>query len=103
MLFDLASDPTETRDLARERPDKCAELVAAFERDALANHVYPLDNRGVRRSLTVPPYLEATLGEPRTFYPGTGTAPVAVVAPMVADRSYRLTCAFDWHPAIDAA
>jgi arylsulfatase len=98
MLFDLASDPTETRDLAHERSDKLAELVAAFDRDAFANYVYPLDNRGVRRSLTVPPYLEATLDEPRTFHPGTGTVPLAVVAPMVADRSYRLTCAFDWSP-----
>lgn len=98
MLFDLASDPTETHDLARERPDKLAELVAAFDREAVANRVYPLDNRGVRRSLTVPPYLEDTLDEVRTFHPGTGTAPVAVVAPMVADRSYRLTCAFDWQP-----
>lgn len=98
MLFDLRSDPTETRDLARERPEKLAELVAAFDRDALANNVYPLDNRGVRRSLTVPPYLEASLDEAHTFYPGVGTAPVAVVAPMIADRSYRLRCAFDWQP-----
>jgi arylsulfatase A-like enzyme len=98
MLFDLASDPTETHDLAREHPERLAALVAAFDRDAFANHVYPLDNRGVRRSLTVPPYLEHALDEPRTFHPGTGTAPVAVVAPMVADRSYRATCAFEWQP-----
>jgi len=95
MLFDLRRDPTELRDLARERPDKLAELVAAFDREAQANYVYPLDNRGVRRSLTVPPYLEDSLDEPHTFYPGTGTASLAVVAPMVADRSYVLTCAFD--------
>lgn len=98
MLFDLAHDPTETRDLARERPDMLAELVAAFEREAEANYVYPLDNRGVRRSLTVPPYLEASLDEPHTFHAGTGTAALAVVAPMIADRSYVITCAFDYAP-----
>jgi arylsulfatase len=98
MLFDLASDPTETRDLAREHPERLAQLVAAFDRDAFANYAYPLDNRGVHRSLTVPPYLEHTLDEPRTFHPGTGTAPVAMVAPMVADRSFRLACAFEWQP-----
>ncbi len=98
MLFDLATDPTETRDLAREQPERLASLVTAFDREAYANYAYPLDNRGVRRSLTVPPYLEATLAEPRTFHPGIGTAPVAVVAPLIADRSFRLSCAFDWEP-----
>jgi arylsulfatase len=94
MLFDLEHDPTETRDLARERRDRLAALVAAFESDAWANDVYPLDNRGVRRSLTVPPYLEASLADPRTFLPGAGTVPPAVVASMVADRDYRCTCDF---------
>lgn len=94
MLYDLRSDPTETRDLAQSQPGKVAELVAAFEADAQANYVYPLDNRGVRRSLTVPPYREASVGEARTFLPGTGTVALAVVAPMVADRDYTLTCEF---------
>lgn len=98
MLFDLAHDPTETNDLAREHPDRLASLVAAFEQEAHANYVYPLDNRGVRRSLTVPPYLEAALDEPHTFHAGTGTAALSVVAPMIADRSYTITCAFDYAP-----
>ena len=94
MLFDLASDPTEIDDVSGRHPDKRAELVAAFDADAEANNVYPLDNRGVRRSLTVPPYLEPSLNEPRTFFAGAGTAALATVAPMVADRDYRLTCEF---------
>jgi arylsulfatase len=98
MLFDLANDPTETTDLAASHPGKLAELVAAFDADASANFVYPLDNRGVRRSLTVPPYLEGELDEPRTFYAGAGTAALATVAPMVADRDYVLTCAFAYRP-----
>src|SRR5206468_10065314 len=49
MLFDLDDDATETRDLAREQPEFLAELVAAFDADAQANYVYPLDNRDVRR------------------------------------------------------
>ena len=59
MLFDLRNDPTEIHDLAQANPRKRDELVAAFDAEAEANFVYPLDNRGVRRSLTVPPYLEA--------------------------------------------
>jgi arylsulfatase A-like enzyme len=94
MLFDLRNDPTEIHDVARANPKKRDELVAAFDAEAVANFVYPLDNRGVRRSLTVPPYLEADLEVARTFHPGAGTAALAVIAPMVADRSYTITCDF---------
>src|SRR5581483_337320 len=99
MLFDLDHDATETHDLAATRKDKLEELVKAFDADADANYVYPLDNRDVRRSLTVPPYLEADIDAPRTFYAGAGTAALATVAPMIADRDYRLSCAFTWTPA----
>ena len=75
-------------------PQNLSEAIDAFEQDAEANYVYPLDNRGVRRSLTVPPYLEASLAEARTFYRGAGTAALSVVAPMIADRDYVLACAF---------
>jgi arylsulfatase len=98
MLFDLRSDPTETRDLASIERDRLRALVDAFDADASANDVYPLDNRGVRRSLTVPPYLEASVNMPRTFHAGTGTVALAVVAPMIADRNYVLTCEFGYTP-----
>ena len=100
MLFDLDADATETQDLAAAHPAVLRDLVAAFDADARANHVYPLDNRGVRRSLTVPPFLEAAVNAPRTFYSGCGTAALALVAPLVADRDYRLECAFT-HDADD--
>lgn len=99
MLFDLEADPTETKDLAGARRDKLAELVAAFDTDAKANYVYPLDNRDVRRALTVPPFLEASYAQARTFYPGAGTAALAVVGPMVADRDYRIRCEFAFAPS----
>jgi arylsulfatase len=98
MLFDLAADATETHDLAGERPEVLAELVAAFDAEAVANYVYPLDNRGVHRSLTVPPFLEEAVNEAHTFRPGAGTAAIGVVAPLVADRDYRIECAFTWQP-----
>ena len=98
MLFDLDADPAEIDDVAAAHPDVLADLVAAFEADAEANYVYPLDNRDVRRSLTVPPYLEAALAQPRAFHPDAGTAPLATVAPMVADRDYRIVCDFAWSP-----
>jgi len=96
MLFDLEADATETQDLARTHPEVLAELVAAFDAEAAANYVYPIDNRDVRRSLTVPPFLEADVAQARTFHPGPGTAALAVVAPLIADRDYRLECAFGY-------
>ena len=98
MLFDLRADPTEIHDLATARNDKLIDLIAAFEDDAAANYVYPLDNRGLRRSLTVPPYMDSSLAQVRTFYPGTGTVPLAVVGPLVADRDYTLSCDFNYTP-----
>jgi arylsulfatase len=94
MLFDLERDATEVCDVARERPEKVAELVKAFDDDARRNYVYPLDNRDVRRSLTIPPFLEEDVDRARTFYPNAGTAALSVVAPLIADRDYRLRCRF---------
>ena len=97
MLFNLDADPAEVHDLARANPDQLARLVDAFEADAHANYVYPLDNRDVRRALTVAPFLQASVDQARTFHPGD-TVALAVVAPMVADRNYRLRCRFTWQP-----
>ncbi len=97
MLFDLEMDATETADLAQRHPDVLARMIAAFDADAVANAVYPLDNRDVRRSFTVPPYLEASVNRARTFYPGSDTVALAIVSPMIADRAFRLECRFR-HP-----
>lgn len=97
-LFHLETDPTECDDLSASRPDKLAELLAAFERDAAANHVYPLDNRDNRRVLAMPPFLEAFHNSPRDFWPDTDTYTPIMVSPLVADRDYELLCEFEWHP-----
>ncbi|MEM9183190.1 MAG: arylsulfatase, partial [Pseudomonadota bacterium] len=49
-LFDLASDPAETNDLSRDRPEKLAEMVAAWDRYAAANQaVLPASDAGYGR------------------------------------------------------
>jgi arylsulfatase len=95
MLFDVVDDAAEVRDLAASHPAKLAELVAAFDADAAANYVYPLDNRDVRRSLTIPPFREAACAAALTFYPGS-TSALSVVAPLIADRDYRIECTFTY-------
>ena len=53
-LYDLAHDFNETHDLAKTQPQKLAELLAAWEREARANDVYPLDDRRGARELLLP-------------------------------------------------
>ena len=95
MLFDLDADPTECDNLAALRPDKLAELLLAFEADAKANYVYPLDNRDNRRVLALPPFLEAEYSQPRSYYPGCETISPMAVSPLIADRDFELVCEFD--------
>ena len=44
-LFDTTEDFSLTNDLAAENPDKLKEMQDLFEKEAIANNVYPLDDR----------------------------------------------------------
>jgi arylsulfatase A-like enzyme len=48
-LYDTAEDFSLTQDLASAEPEKLAELQALFEQEAIANNVYPLDDRVYER------------------------------------------------------
>jgi arylsulfatase/uncharacterized sulfatase len=41
-LFDIKSDPGETRDLAQQKPDLFEEMLADYESYVQANNVLPL-------------------------------------------------------------
>ncbi|MCB1013468.1 MAG: hypothetical protein KDB15_17565, partial [Microthrixaceae bacterium] len=71
-LHHLAEDPTETRDLAADNPDKLAELQAAWETAAWENQVFPLDEGNFVKSIARPPW-NADLEEAVTILPGTPT------------------------------
>jgi arylsulfatase A-like enzyme len=96
MLFDLETDPTEIENLAASRPEVLAEMVAAFEAEAEARYLYPLDNRDNRRVLAVPPFLEKAASRARTFFAGGETAAVGAVSVLIADRDFTVDCEFDW-------
>ncbi|TWT51923.1 Arylsulfatase [Thalassoglobus neptunius] len=44
-LYNIEKDFSLTRDLAEERPEKLKELQAVFKKEAIANSVFPLDDR----------------------------------------------------------
>ena len=71
-LYDLAADPTETRNLAAEHPEKVAELAAAWEEAAWANQVYPLEEGTYLKHILRPPWDEVWR-RPVDLVPGTPT------------------------------
>jgi arylsulfatase len=48
-LYDTRADFSLVNDLAKEKPDKLKEMKALFEEEAIANNVYPLDDRTYAR------------------------------------------------------
>ncbi|MGH8617359.1 MAG: arylsulfatase [Burkholderiales bacterium] len=97
-LHNLTADFSEGTDLATRHPERLSALTAAFDRAAWANQVYPLDNRKRQQKLfnDGPPHLRNRQPASRTFQPGAQTVHRGVVMPMIADRSYRITCRFDF-------
>jgi arylsulfatase len=69
-LFDMASDPTQVRDLAMEDPERLAELRAAWEDAAWENQMFPLDEGTGYRFLLRPPWTE-TYDQPVVIRAGT--------------------------------
>lgn len=88
-LYNLAVDFNERNDLAKARPEKLAEMLAVWEREAAANDVYPLDDRRGAREMLLPAD-SAQRGPRFEFFP-----PMAGVhkgaAPDLRGRSWRLT------------
>jgi arylsulfatase A-like enzyme len=48
-LYDVNADFSQADDLARQQPEKLAELQAAFLQEAIRNRVLPIDDRRVER------------------------------------------------------
>jgi arylsulfatase A-like enzyme len=70
-LYNVVDDPSETRDLARDEPERLEAMVERWWQEAERNHVLPLDNRAFadfvfNRPSAVPE--RATY----VYWPGTG-------------------------------
>ena len=87
-LYHVAEDPGETRDLAAEEPERVADLVALWWREAERNQVLPLDNR-VLWSLVHPAPDRRPGGERYRYFPGGAPVPERV-AVNVRQRPHAL-------------
>jgi arylsulfatase A-like enzyme len=86
-----AEDFSESMDLRRQHPQKLAELVAAFDEAAWANMVYPLDNRTpAAKFLELPPHLRPPASSRRRFLPNGQTVHRNVLAPLIANRNFKI-------------
>ncbi len=82
-LYHVAEDFSEIRDLAAERPEKLAELVDIWWREAERYNVLPLTNMPIVGA--DPRYRRRHY----VFYPGIGTIP-QIVAPNIHNRAWTL-------------
>lgn len=87
-LYDVANDFSQARDLAAKRPEKLAELKAAFESEAKRNQVYPL----VPIPMVGKPMPEAQRKQ-FTYFEGVERLPRGVLPSL--ERSHRVTAELD--------
>lgn len=71
-LFDLHNDPTQSRDVSAEHPEKLRELIETWHTLAVENNVYPMDEGSGFRWAVRSPYTEQ-FEKSITIWPGTPT------------------------------
>ena len=91
-LHHLAVDPTESRDLAGEHPERLADLVDAWEQAAWANQVFPLDEGNNVKNLLRPPWGDDTVVD-TTFRPGAPTSERYRSLALINFRSFEVEVA----------
>ena len=88
-LYHVASDLSESRDLAAEQPELLAELIGLWWAEARRNQVLPLDNRVLWALVNPPPDRRQPRSE-YSYYPAGAPVPEAD-AVNVRNRSHLIT------------
>jgi len=88
-LYHVDVDRSESKDLARENPDKLQALIKAWSDEADKNFVLPLDDRTALEILGTPRPSDETVRERYIYYPETAPVPEGV-AVNVRGKSYKI-------------
>jgi arylsulfatase A-like enzyme len=88
-LYHVDADRSESKDLAKEHPDKLEKLIKAWFEEADKNFVLPLDDRSAAELLGVERPAEEAPRERYIYYPGTSPVPEGV-AVNIRGRSYKI-------------
>jgi len=88
-LYHVDVDRSESKNLAKEYPEKLQSLIKAWFEEAEKNSVFPLDDRLAYEILNDPRPSEEEPRERFLYYPGTTSVPESV-AVNVRGRSYKI-------------
>jgi len=88
-LYHVDVDRAESKDLAKEHPEKLEALIKAWFEEAEKSLVLPLDDRTAVEQLNLERPAEEAARERYIYYPGTSPVPEAV-AVNVRGRSYKI-------------
>lgn len=88
-LYHVDADRAESKNLAKDHPEKVQALVKAWFEEAEKNLVLPLDDRSALEVLNVERPSEEAMRERYIYYPGTAPVPEGV-AVNVRGRSYKI-------------
>ncbi|MFB7718423.1 arylsulfatase [Nocardia sp. NPDC056100] len=96
-LYHVDEDRSESKNLAKDNPDKLKELIALWNSEAADNYVLPLDDRtavellGIERPQSEPPR------DKYVYYPDTAAVPEGV-AVNIRGKSYKILADVDLGP-----
>jgi len=93
-LYHVDVDRSESKDLAKENPDKLEELKKLYMEEAKKNNALPLDDRTATEILTLERPTEEAIRESYTYYPHTSSVPEAV-AVNVRGKSFKIVANVD--------
>jgi arylsulfatase len=88
-LYHVDQDRSESKDLARQHPEKLQALIKAWFEEAENNLVLPLDDRNATELLTTERPVAEPPRETYVYYPGTSPVPEGV-AVNTRGRSFKI-------------
>jgi arylsulfatase len=88
-LYHVDVDRSESKNLAKQNPEKLQSLIKAWFEEAAKNMVLPLDDRSAMEQLGVARPTDEEPRERYVYYPGTSPVPEGV-AVSVRGRSYKI-------------
>jgi arylsulfatase len=85
-LYNLDNDYSQSKDIAKENPEKLAELKDVFDKEATSNHVYPI-GASYYTSFYSPSEMPSSSLKEWTFYEGQNRIPEALAPKFTSGRS----------------
>jgi arylsulfatase len=88
-LYHVDTDRSESKDLAKENPEKLEQLKLEWFHEASKNMALPLDDRTAKEGLNTERPTDEQAREAYTYYPHTSAVPEAV-AVNIRGKSYKI-------------